>query len=71
MTNLQLKMIDVHKIDGTVYKNLEYNNLFKYIMDIESPKENTKFETILKLSHGEQKPLKNAQRDLDAYLEAK
>lgn len=70
-TNFQLKTIDAHKIDGQIYKSSEYNNLFKYIMDIESPKESLQYDLILKLSHGEMQPLKNAQADLDAYLEAK
>ena len=40
-------------------------------MDIESPKESTKFDSILKLSHNEQKPLRNSQAELDTYLEGK
>ena len=71
MTNFTLKMIDIDKIDGKYYKDSEYNNLFKYIMEIESPKNSLKYDTILKLSHGSNTPLQNAQADLDAYLEGK
>lgn len=71
LTNFQLKTIDANKIDGQIYKSSEYNNLFKYIMDIEGPKDSLKYDLILKLSHGQQQPLKNAMADLDAYLEGK
>jgi hypothetical protein len=37
MTEFRLKMIDVGKIDGQVYKNSEYKDLYKYIMNIECP----------------------------------
>ena len=39
-------MIDVHKIDGKYYKEQEYSGLFRYILDIEKPKE-PEFDTIL------------------------
>ena len=39
-------MIDVHKVDGNYYKEQEYSGLFRYILDIEKPKE-TEFDTIL------------------------
>lgn len=60
LSSFRLNLIDVHKIDGKHYKDSEYSNLFKYIMEIESPKD-LSFDTILKLSHGSSMPLREAQ----------
>lgn len=42
-------MIDVQKVDGNYYKEQEYSGLFRYILDIEKPKE-TEFDTILNIA---------------------
>lgn len=37
--DLQINMIDIHKVDGRYYKEQEYSGLFRYILDIEKPKD--------------------------------
>lgn len=63
-------MTDMYKVDLGYY-NSEYLNLSKYIMDTQSPKESVAYKTVLQLSHGEQRPLRRVQSELDSYLEAK
>lgn len=61
-------MVDIHKIDGKYYKEQEYSGLFRYILDIEKPKESD-FDIILKLIMDEKNiPLEDAKRDLDKFI---
>lgn len=60
-------MVDINKVDGRYYKEQEYSGLFRYILDIEKPKD-TEFATILSLVQGEATPIEDAKKGLDAFL---
>tara|TARA_B110000285_G_C15096870_1_gene602536 strand:+ start:311 stop:499 length:189 start_codon:yes stop_codon:yes gene_type:complete len=61
-------MVDFHKVDGKYYKEQEYSGLFRYILDIEKPKE-AEFDTILKLISDEHNiPIEDAKKELDEFM---
>jgi len=67
LSNFTLRFVDIQKIDGKHYKDSEYVNLMKYILDMEQPK-NLSIDNMLELSKDPKHPLAKVQRNLDAYL---
>ena len=67
LSNFTLRFVDIHKIDGKHYKDSEYVNLMKYILDMEQPK-NLSIDTMLELSRDSKHTLAKVKRSLDAYL---
>ena len=61
-------MVDINKIDGKFYKDSEYSGLYRYIFDIEKPK-NLEFQSVLRQHLDSKKPLKEAEYELMMFLE--